>query len=164
MIRRSSFCFTNKVLFLIVCSLLLLFVVATDRDAAQAQNPLSESNLKNNSGSAGDAVGRDSRKKVNADAMVTSQPLDEAYGAKIKEYTTEKYFLTELVDHLPASSKIPSPDKTLGYVIGTPNKLTKTTEMYRYYRELAAATPRVRIFMAPERTRKILPSSIATKK
>ena len=81
-----------------------------------------------------------------------TSPLDAAYGAKIKEYTTEKYFLTELVDHLPASDKVPSPDKILGYAIGTPNKLTKTTDMYRYYRELAAATPRVRIFTAPERS------------
>ncbi len=31
-----------------------------------------------------------------------TSPLDTAYGAKIAEYTTEKYFLTELVDHLPA--------------------------------------------------------------
>ena len=33
---------------------------------------------------------------------------DEAYGAKIREYTTEKYFLTEFVDHLPASATVPS--------------------------------------------------------
>ncbi|MFN2531385.1 MAG: M14 family zinc carboxypeptidase [Pyrinomonadaceae bacterium] len=78
--------------------------------------------------------------------------LNEAYGAKIAEYTTEKYFLTELVDHLPASDKIPSPDKVLGYAIGTPNKLTHTADMYRYYRELAAASPRVRVFVAPEKS------------
>src|SRR5215813_14797601 len=51
-------------------------------------------------------------------------PNDTAYGAKIAEYTTEKYFLTELVDHLPASDKVPSPEKVLGYAVGTPNKLT----------------------------------------
>jgi len=37
-------------------------------------------------------------------------PLDTAYGAKIAEYTTEKYFMTELVDHLPLSDKVPSPE------------------------------------------------------
>lgn len=75
---------------------------------------------------------------------------DEAYSAKIKDYTTEPFFLTELVDHLPASQTVPSPDKVLGYVIGTPNKLTYTKDMYRYYRELEKATPRVRVFTAPE--------------
>src|SRR6185503_1580916 len=91
------------------------------------------------------------RTKAKTAAAVASK-INEDYSAKIKEYTTEKYFLTELVDHLQASDKVPSPDKILGYAIGTPNKLTKTTDMYRYYRELAAATPRVRIFTAPERS------------
>ena len=77
-------------------------------------------------------------------------PLDTAYGAKIAEYTTEKYFLTELVDHLPLSDKVPSPEKVLGYAVGTPNKLTYTKDLYRYYRELAKASPRVRVFVAPE--------------
>lgn len=79
-------------------------------------------------------------------------PKDTAYGAKIAEYTTEKYFLTELVDHLPASDKVPSPEKVLGYAVGTPNKLTYTKDLYRYYRELAAASPRVRVFVAPEKS------------
>jgi hypothetical protein len=79
-------------------------------------------------------------------------PNDTAYGAKIAEYTTEKYFLTELVDHLPASDKVPSPEKVLGYAVGTPNKLTYTKDLYRYYRELAAASPRVRVFVAPEKS------------
>src|SRR5215207_7409724 len=79
-------------------------------------------------------------------------PLDTAYGAKIAEYTTEKYFMTELVDHLPLSAKVPSPDKILGYAIGTPNKLTYTKDQNRYYRALAAATQRVRILVAPEKS------------
>ncbi len=78
--------------------------------------------------------------------------LDENYTAKIKEYTTEPFFLTELVDHLPASDRVPSPEKILGYSIGTPNKLTYTKDIYRYFRELERATPRVRIFTAPERS------------
>jgi len=79
-------------------------------------------------------------------------PLDTAYGAKIAEYTTEKYFMTELVDHLPLSDKVPSPQKVLGYAVGTPNKLTYTKDLYRYYRELAAASPRVRVLIAPEKS------------
>src|SRR5215813_9913626 len=79
-------------------------------------------------------------------------PNDTAYGAKIAEYTTEKYFLTELVDHLPLSDQVPSPEKVLGYAVGTPNKLTYTKDLYRYYRELAAASPRVRVFLTPEKS------------
>ena len=81
-----------------------------------------------------------------------TSPLDRAYGAKIAEYTTEKYFLTELVDHLPASDKVPSPEKILGYAIGTPNKLTYTKDLNRYYRALAAASSRVRVLVAPEKS------------
>jgi hypothetical protein len=79
-------------------------------------------------------------------------PLDAAYGAKIKEYTTEKYFLTELVDHLPASDTVPSPEKILGYAVGTPNKLTHVADLNKYYRALAAASPRVRVFTSKEKS------------
>ena len=74
------------------------------------------------------------------------------YSRKIKEYTTEKFFLTELVDHLPMSDTVPSPDKVLGYVVGTPNKLTYAKDLYRYYRELARSSKRVRLFTAPEKS------------
>ncbi len=74
------------------------------------------------------------------------QPLDEAYTAKIREYTTEKFFLTELVDHLPGSEQVPSPAKHLGYAIGTPDKLTYSKDIYGYMRALEKATPRVKVF------------------
>ena len=74
------------------------------------------------------------------------QPLDEGYTAKIREYTTAPYLTTELVDHLPASATVPTPEKILGYVVGTPNRLTYTKDLYRYYDALAAATSRVRVF------------------
>ena len=89
---------------------------------------------------------------VNPKYTTPKSPLDTGYGAKIAEYTTEKYFMTELVDHLPLSDKVPSPEKVLGYAIGTPNKLTYTKDLHRYYRELAAASPRVRVFIAPEKS------------
>jgi hypothetical protein len=75
-----------------------------------------------------------------------AQANDADYTAKIREYTTEPYFSTPLVDHLPASATVPTPEKILGYVIGTPNKLTHTADIYRYYRALAQASPRVRVF------------------
>jgi hypothetical protein len=68
-----------------------------------------------------------------------------AYTAKIKEYTTEPFFLTELVDHLPDSETVPSPDEILGYVIGTPNKLTYSADCARYFRELDRASDRVQV-------------------
>ena len=89
---------------------------------------------------------------VNPRYTTPKSPVDTAYGAKIAEYTTEKYFMTELVDHLPLSDKVPSPDKILGYTIGTPNKLTYTKDLHRYYRALAGASPRVRVLVAPEKS------------
>ena len=47
-------------------------------------------------------------------ATVPAAKNDEAYTAKIREYTTEPFFLTELVDHLPGSDRVPSPAKVLG--------------------------------------------------
>ena len=75
------------------------------------------------------------------------QPLDEDYTAKIHQYTTEPYLITPLVDHLPASKTVPSPDKILGYAIGTPNKLTHVADIYRYYHALEKASPCVRTFI-----------------
>src|SRR5580698_5034881 len=79
-------------------------------------------------------------------SALPAQQLDTGYTAKIKQYTTEPFFSTELVDHLPASGTVPTPEKVLGYVIGTPQKLTYTKDIYRYMRELEKATPRVKVF------------------
>lgn len=80
------------------------------------------------------------------DTADSAQPNDAEYTAKIKQYTTEPFLTTELVDHLPASDTVPTPEKILGYVVGAPNKLTYTKDIYRYFRALAAASPRVKIF------------------
>src|SRR5437867_2432546 len=80
------------------------------------------------------------------------QLIDKEYTDSIVKNTTEKFFLTEMVDHLPASDKVPSPMKVLGYPIGAPNKLTYTKDQYRYYRELEKATTRVKTFTAPEKS------------
>ncbi len=89
---------------------------------------------------------------ANAATAAAAARNDEAYTAKIREYTTEKFFLTELVDHLPASDRVPTPEKTLGYVVGAPNRLTYTKDIHRYMRELERASPRVRVFVAPEKS------------
>ena len=70
---------------------------------------------------------------------------DDAYAKKIKEYTTEPFFLTEMVDHLPASATVPSPMKYFGDVIGAPNVLHHVDEINGYMRALAKASPRVQV-------------------
>src|SRR5579863_389230 len=79
-------------------------------------------------------------------ASAQSAVNDEEYGKKIHEFTTEPFFLTDLVDHLPASSTVPSPDKILGHIVGAPDFLTYSKDIYHYYDELAKATPRVKVY------------------
>ena len=78
----------------------------------------------------------------------SAQKMNDAYGAKIKEYTTDPSFLTEMVDHLPVSDTVPSPAKVLGYVVGTPNRLTYVKDIMNYMSVLAKASPRVRYRVA----------------
>jgi hypothetical protein len=75
-----------------------------------------------------------------------SQPIDEEYTKKIKEYTTEPFFLSSLVDYMPAAKGIPTPTAVLGDIAGAPNKLPYSKEVYEYMRLLAKASPRVRVF------------------
>jgi Zinc carboxypeptidase len=76
----------------------------------------------------------------------TGSVNDEGYTKKIREYTTEPFFLTNLVDHLPASATVPTPEKILGHIVGAPDVLTYSKDIYNYYDELAKASPRVKVF------------------
>jgi hypothetical protein len=76
------------------------------------------------------------------------QPLDTAYGRQIRELTSAPRFNTELTDRLPDDPRVPSPLKVLGYVPGTIGRLSYVADINRYFRALAAATPRVRVFEA----------------
>ena len=49
---------------------------------------------------------------------IRSQPIDEEYTRKIKKYTTETFFLSPLVDYLPASKTVPTPAAVLGDIAG----------------------------------------------
>ncbi len=75
-----------------------------------------------------------------------SQPIDSAYSKKIREYTTEPFFLSPLVDYLPASKTVPTPQAVLGDIAGAPNILPYSTDVYRYLRMLEKASPRVKVF------------------
>src|SRR5438128_6350589 len=73
-------------------------------------------------------------------------PIDEEYTAKIKEYTTQPFFTSPLVDYLPASRTVPTPKAVLGDVAGAPGKLPYAEEVYQYMRMLEKASPRVKVF------------------
>src|SRR5438552_7306866 len=75
-----------------------------------------------------------------------NQPIDEEYTRKIKEYTTEPFFLSPLVDYLPASKTVPTPKATLGDIAGAPGKLPYSKEVYDYMRLLAKSTPRAKVY------------------
>ena len=74
-----------------------------------------------------------------------AQAQDEDFARAVKEWTTQPYFTSPLVDHLPMVQGIPSPKDVLGYHIGAPAKLTYYADILKYYRALAAATPRVKV-------------------
>jgi hypothetical protein len=86
-----------------------------------------------------------------AQQMVTdtrdpSQTQDEEFGRLVKQWTTQPYFISPLVDHLPRVPGVPSPKDVLGYHVGAPAKLTYYADLLKYYRALATALPsRVRI-------------------
>src|SRR5579871_5738252 len=73
-------------------------------------------------------------------------PIDEEYTKKIKEYTTEPYFSSPLVDYLPASKTVPTPKAVLGDIAGAPGRLPYAEEVYQYMRMLEKASPRVKVF------------------
>ncbi|MFL5489363.1 MAG: M14 family zinc carboxypeptidase [Gemmatimonadaceae bacterium] len=75
-----------------------------------------------------------------------NQPIDEEYTKKIREYTTEPFFLSPLVDYLPASPSVPTPKAVLGDIAGARDNLPYSKEVYAYMRMLAKASPRVRVY------------------
>src|SRR4029453_1446752 len=79
-------------------------------------------------------------------AKPASQRNDEEYTRKIKEYLQDPRITTELVDHLPASSTVPSPLKFLGRIVGTPGELTYAKDIYRYFDALDAASDRIKVW------------------
>jgi hypothetical protein len=76
---------------------------------------------------------------------VGSSADDPEFARSVKEWTTRPDFVSPLVDHLPKVTGIPSPKDILGHHIGEPKKLTYYADTLKYYRALAAATPRVKL-------------------
>jgi hypothetical protein len=121
--RRSS----------VASSLLLLYAAALPV-AAQSTSPLGSPTVVAPDLSAA-RPGRD-----------PSQPIDEEYTKKIREYTTETFFLSPLVDYLPASKTVPTPKVVLGDIAGARNNLPYSKEVYAYMRLLEKSSPRVKVF------------------
>jgi hypothetical protein len=100
-------------------------------------------------------------------ATLHAQPVqsnDPQYTDEIRKNTTEPRFLTELVDHLPASNSVPTPLKFHGYIAGAEGKLTYAEDVYRYMRALEAASPRIKVFSIgkTEEGREFIAAAIAS--
>lgn len=79
-------------------------------------------------------------------AAAFSQAVDQNYTKKIRDFTTDKSFLTKYVDYLPASSTVPTPEAVLGHIVGAPDILSYSKDVYKYFDALDKASPRVQVF------------------
>ena len=81
----------------------------------------------------------------------------------IAKFTTEARFGNPWVAYVPASATVPSPTKYLGHVAGAAGELSRTAQIYGYFRELAKSTPRVKVDVIgkSEEGREILLAAIA---
>ena len=73
------------------------------------------------------------------------QRQDDDFAKFYAQWTSEPRYGSPLVDHLPKVDGIPSPKDVLGYHVGAAKKLTYYDDILKYYRALAAATPRVKV-------------------
>jgi hypothetical protein len=86
-----------------------------------------------------------------ATPLAAQQTIDSTYTKAIRQLTPTDArwkFSTELVDYLPASATVPTPLAVLGYVPGTVGRLSHVADINKYFRALAAASPRVKVFTA----------------
>jgi hypothetical protein len=83
---------------------------------------------------------------VSSPTVALAQSNDREYTAKIQEFTTEPFFGTPLVDHLPASETVPTPLDFLGHIAGAADVLTYPADIHAYLRAVAEASPRVEVF------------------
>src|SRR5688572_10232766 len=73
---------------------------------------------------------------------LNTQKLDEQYTALIKSTLTDPRISTELVDHLPASDRVPTPLKfpAVGHISGQPGVLTYAKDIHAYMKAVADAS------------------------
>jgi hypothetical protein len=92
-----------------------------------------------------------------------AQPIDQRYTEQMKKYTTDPAFTSPLVDYLPASTTVPTPEKVLGDVAGAPDMLPYAEDVYKYFRMLESSSPRVKVFSIghSEEGREMIAAAIA---
>ncbi|MBI1809767.1 MAG: hypothetical protein HYR75_07715, partial [Gemmatimonadetes bacterium] len=73
------------------------------------------------------------------------QKQDAGFEKDYKAWLANPRHGSPLVDHLPLVDGIPTPKDVLGHHIGAPKTLTYYADQLKYYRALAAATPRVKL-------------------
>ena len=76
---------------------------------------------------------------------IQAQAIDTAYARQVRAETTDERFLPVNVATLPHHPSVPSPLDHFGVIAGAPGVAHTTTELYGYYRALAAASPRVSV-------------------
>jgi hypothetical protein len=64
---------------------------------------------------------------------------------RIAELTSDSRYLSPWVSYVPDSMTVPSPKKFLGRIIGEPGELSRLSQIYGYFRELARASERVQV-------------------
>src|SRR5580658_2377111 len=92
-----------------------------------------------------------------------AQPIDQHYTDQIHKYTTDPSFISPLVDYLPASKTVPTPEKVLGDVSGAPNMLPYAEDVYKYFRMLEASSKCVKVITIghSEEGREMIAAAIA---
>ena len=73
------------------------------------------------------------------------QKQDAGFEKDYKAWLANPKHGSPLVDHLPLVNGIPTPKDVLGHHVGAPKTLTYYADQLKYYRALAAATPRVKV-------------------
>ncbi|HYK38665.1 MAG TPA: M14 family zinc carboxypeptidase, partial [Candidatus Eremiobacteraceae bacterium] len=85
-----------------------------------------------------------------AAAQRTEEPVDlpEAGTSEaIAKATTDARFLSPWVASVPASSKVPSPEKYFGRIMGAPGELVNAEQAQAYLKAIADISPRVKYFV-----------------
>ena len=76
-----------------------------------------------------------------ATPALAQQRNDEEYTKQIKQFLRDPRITTELVDHLPASSTVPTPLKHFGHIMGAWGVLDKAEAMHAYLEAINKAAP-----------------------
>ncbi|HEX2138550.1 MAG TPA: M14 family zinc carboxypeptidase [Woeseiaceae bacterium] len=68
----------------------------------------------------------------------------------IAQFTTAPKYLSPWVEYVPESDSVPSPTDYLGHIAGAAGELSRTSQIYGYFRELDRASDRVQVSVIGE--------------